>query len=144
MIYTNSIDLCGNPKSISRISTFILSCTPSVEYAFVKIEEPGVCQYVFSINTKYACPGSTPTTGGGGSGGEVDGMSGGSIFLIIFFAAAGLYFLVGVVVKWRVYSATGVELVPNTEFWVGLPGLIRDGFIYVKNKITGAVGYSKL
>lgn len=69
----------------------------------------------------------------------------------------------GVIVKKAVYNAGGVELVPNTEFWLGLPGLIRvclflfnfalvscvlpvsqDGFVFVKNKITGAVGYSSL
>ena len=52
-------------------------------------------------------------------------MSGGTIFIIIFFVALVVYFLVGVVVKWRVYNATGVELIPNTELWLGLPGLIR-------------------
>lgn len=52
-------------------------------------------------------------------------MSPGSIFLIVFFVGFAVYFAVGAVVKWRVYSASGVELVPNTLFWVGLPGLIK-------------------
>jgi hypothetical protein len=52
-------------------------------------------------------------------------MTGGTIFLIIFFVSVAVYLLVGVVVKWRVYSASGVELIPNTELWLGLPGLIR-------------------
>jgi len=141
IVYTNNNDLCGNPKTIPRISTFYLSCS-TVEYNLVKIEEPGTCQYVFNIQSKYACPvGSKPPPSGGNN---EDKMSGGEIFLIIFFVSIAAYFLVGVVVKWRVYNATGVELIPNTELWLGLPGLIRDGFLFVKNKLTGAVGYSSL
>jgi hypothetical protein len=143
IVYTNNNDLCGNPKSIPRVSTFLITCTPNVEYTLVSIKEPGVCQYEFSANSKYACAGGSnpkPPSGGGSS----SSLSGGSIFLIIFFVTVAVYLLVGMAVKWKVYSATGVELIPNTDLWLGLPGLVADGFLFIKNKITGAVGYSAL
>jgi hypothetical protein len=58
-------------------------------------------------------------------------IGGGTIFIIIFFVSAAVYVIVGVIVKWRVYNAAGVELVPNTELWLGLPGLIRVCFVLV-------------
>lgn len=88
----------------------------------IEISEPAnqVCTYLFQINTKWACP--IPKDG---KGDEIDGLSPGSVFLIIFFVGFAVYFAVGAVVKFKVYSATGVELIPNTMFWLGLPGLIR-------------------
>jgi len=148
----NSVNKCVQ-GTINRYSHFVLSCDPNTIHTVVKISEPGTCQYLFEINTKYACPLSAATTGsatggsttgGTGGGSKDDGISPGTIFLIIFFVGFAVYFAVGAVVKWRVYSASGVEIVPNTEFWTGLPGLIKDGFLFVKNKITGAVGYSSL
>jgi len=145
--YTNNIDTqCAGGEI--RTSYFLLTCDPNKEFQLDKITEPGLCKYQFDISTKHACPaGSTSGTGtggNGGKGGEGGGLSGGSVFLIAFFVMLALYFSVGAVVKWKVYSASGVEMIPNTDFWVDLPGLIRDGCIFVKNKITGSVGYSSL
>jgi len=148
MVYTNNNDLCGNPKTIPRVSSFILNCAAKTEYELVGIDEPvgQVCQYRFTINTKYACPGGggSSNTGSSSGGKHSGGVGPGWVFIIIFVCVATVYFAAGAVVKWKVYNANGVELVPNTELWLGLPGLIRDGFLFVKNKITGAVGYSSL
>jgi hypothetical protein len=76
-VYTTNNDMCGNPRTIPRVTTLLLSCA-TVSYQFlsifpitfcffffcfvdfltnlVELEEPGICQYQFSINTKYACP----------------------------------------------------------------------------------------
>jgi len=139
IVYRNALETCAG---IVRVTTIVLSCDQSTEYTFISLIESLLpkCQYTISANTKYACPIAAGASGKPAGG----GLSGGSIFLIIFFTVSATYLLVGIVVKWRVYNATGVEMIPNTEFWVGLPGLVRDGIIFVKNKVTGAEGYSAL
>jgi len=60
IVYKNTIDLCGNPKTIPRITMLNVTCNPSVEYNLVLIEEPGVCQYLFKVQSQYACPNNPP------------------------------------------------------------------------------------
>lgn len=40
-------------------------------------------------------------------------------------------------VLWNKYRVekTGWELIPNLEFWITLPGLVKDGNIYTFNKL---------
>ena len=100
IVYTNNNDLCGNPKTIPRVATFLLSCAPTVDYELVsifsspspalsspllssllssimlyyiisivslmqeEIDEPGTCQYQFTVNTKHACPYTYSSTSG--------------------------------------------------------------------------------
>jgi len=149
--YTNTLDSkCGPTKSTNRISIFSITCDSSLPAspAFVLsgITEPGQCQYLFTGKSKFACAGgkSSSTTGGNNHGGKSEGLSPGSIFLIIFFCSAFVYFAAGAAFKFKKYDARGVDMVPNVEFWAELPGLIRDGFLFVKNKITGKLGYSSL
>jgi len=60
------------------------------------------------------------------------GLSGGSVFLIIFFCGFFVYFAAGI--GWNAYhGATGVEMIPNVEFWKDLPFLVKDGFMFVFN-----------
>lgn len=140
--YINTVDnKCGPAKDVQRTSNFVLLCNKAVEYLFLNITEPGVCQYTFTASTKHACPGGSPGPSPGKKG---EGLSPGSIFLIAFFVSAVVYLIAGAAVKWKMYSATGVDMVPNIEFWSQLPGLIRDGCLFVKNKITGKLGYSSL
>jgi len=131
--YTNSKDsFCGG--NVNRVSVIVVSCSAK-DTELVKITEPGVCEYQFAMNSKFACPpGGIPGIGPGG-------LSPGSIFLIIFFVGFALYFAIGSVVMWKVKGATGIEILPNSGFWVGLPGLIKDGFGFVKGKVTGQ-GYT--
>lgn len=93
-------------------------------------------KYYFTWTTAAACP-----VNGGGSGGS-GGLSGGSIFLIIFFVGFFVYFAAGVGFKAGVRKARGVEMVPNFEFWTSLPGLVKDGALFVVRKITRRGGES--
>jgi len=138
--YSNNQLTCLN--GAVRTSYFDIGCDPSVEYVLSGVNELGTCQYQFSIRSKHGCP--VAASDGGDKDGDVDGLSPGSVFLIVFFIGLALYFALGAVVKWKVYSSTGVEMIPNTDFWTSLPGLIRDGCIFVKNKATGASGYSSV
>jgi len=145
----NTQNKCVN-NQFPRYTHFIISCDPSTVHTVTKITEPGTCQYLFEINSKYGCPQSSSSGnsggsgGGGGGGGEGGKLGAGWIFVIIFFVGFSAYFLIGAVVKWKVYGAAGTEMLPNSTFWVELPGLLRDGCLFVKNKLTGAVGYSAL
>jgi len=90
--------------------------------------------YIFTWTTQYAC--ST----NGGTGGTTGGLSGGSIFLIIFFVAIFVYFAAGVgYMKFR-KQATGVELIPNVDFWASIPGLCKDGVKFLISKVRGGGG----
>jgi len=137
--YVNNADnKCGPSRTIPRQTILTLVCDKGgVESSLVSITEPGTCIYDITIKSKYACP-----IGGGGG---VGGLSGGWVFVIILICGTALYLIVGVVVKWQVmHTEPGVELIPNIDFWRELPGLIKDGFFFVKSKITGAAGYSSL
>jgi len=139
--YVNNLDnKCGANKDVSRKTNLIVQCDSSAATPTLSgISEPGVCEYNVNMKSKYACP-----IGGGGGGGS-SGLSGGWIFVIILLCGGVLYLLVGVVVKWKVMNTEpGTELIPNIDFWRDLPGLIKDGFVFVKNKLTGAAGYSSL
>jgi len=140
--YVNNLDnKCGPAKTVPRTTHLIVQCDASVAGTptVVGISEPGECIYNINMKSKHAC------AIGGGSGGGSGGLSGGWIFVIILLCGSVLYLLVGVVVKWKVMNTEpGTELIPNIDFWRDLPGLIKDGAVYVKNKLTGAAGYSQL
>eukprot|EP01115_Flamella_aegyptia_P014930 TRINITY_DN8822_c0_g1_i2.p1 TRINITY_DN8822_c0_g1~~TRINITY_DN8822_c0_g1_i2.p1 ORF type:complete len:206 (+),score=58.06 TRINITY_DN8822_c0_g1_i2:390-1007(+) len=87
-------------------------------------------KYYFVWTTAAACP----SKNGGANGGK-GGLSGGSILLIIVLCAAVVYLVGGVIFKKVRMHAEGVELIPNVEFWTSLPGLVRDGFKFVFNKV---------
>ncbi|XP_075264093.1 uncharacterized protein LOC142355980, partial [Convolutriloba macropyga] len=64
------------------------------------------------------------------------GINGGGIFLIIYFVSIALYLIVGVCYKAFYKGARGTEMLPNTEFWLMVPGLIRDGCLYIYRTIA--------
>ena len=92
----------------------------------------------------YACPvGSQNSNGTGGDG----GMGGGWIFIIILISVAAAYVIGGIVFLKFVRKHEGAEIVPNREFWLAIPGLVRDGCVWtfgtIKAKVTGQ-SYSKI
>ncbi|CAK9292581.1 unnamed protein product [Gordionus sp. m RMFG-2023] len=58
-------------------------------------------------------------------------LSVGSILLFLLFAILSLYFLVGVLYRKCYRRHSGYEILPNHDFWVDLPFLIRDGYMYM-------------
>jgi hypothetical protein len=72
----------------------------------------------------------------------------GSILLIIFFCGLFVYFAVGAGIQYKrgehgariliIHKFVVLifeELVPNYTFWVSLPGLIKDGFMFTLRKL---------
>jgi len=93
--------------------------------------------YYFTWSSQHGCP--TNGGGGGGAGGK-GGLSGGSIFLIILLVCAVVYLVGGVLFRKFKVHAEGVDVIPNLNFWTSLPGLTKDGFVWVFRKITGKGG----
>jgi len=77
--------------------------------------------------------------GGDGSSSSSSSMSGGTIFIIIVIVAASVYVIGGCAYN-RVKGAGWRESCPNYEFWSDLPGLMKDGFLFTKAKLTGKGG----
>jgi hypothetical protein len=97
-------------------------------------EEKPQLHYNFAWASVHACPKGS----GGGSGG---GLSGGSIFLIILLVGGVVYLVAGILFNKFKRQATGVELIPNVGFWTSLPGLTKDGVMFIVHKITRRGNY---
>jgi hypothetical protein len=78
--------------------------------------------YTYSWTTALACGGSS-------------GLSGGSIFMIIVLVVTVVYFAGGYAYMYKKHGARGVEAIPNLEFWRNLPGLVKDGWMFVVDKV---------
>jgi len=91
--------------------------------------------YHLKWETSFACP-----TKGGGGGGDSEGISGGWIFIIILVCCVPVYLIVGVAVQKFYYHSSGMELIPNVGFWLALPGLVRDGNLFIVRKALGLCG----
>jgi len=104
-------------------------------------EQPTL-DYHLTLKTTYACASGTPTPPGPPTPTSPPGpptptppKTGGGfdygwIFVIIVLAGLALYFVVGAVVKKFVFHAEGLEIIPQNEFWLDLPFLIKDGFMF--------------
>jgi len=115
--------------------------------------------YKFKWNTKAACPSSNPSTtttgqssGGPSSGGSTGhsapppsgGLTGGGVFLIILSCCIIVYLGGGIAFNRFQKHETGVDMLPNLQFWLSLPGLIKDGAMFIVNKTCRRGGYSTI
>jgi len=86
--------------------------------------------YKFTWNTPYACP-------AGSSKPSSHKISGGTVIIILLLCGSFLYVVVGLGVQKFVRHKEGRDIIPNYDFWVGFPGLVKDGVMLIVNKITG-------
>jgi len=144
--YKNNVDsFCrdvGGTPNIQRTTTIMIACDEGSSGDISSITEPSnpsdpnfKCRYQINMKHKAACK--------KGSGIGPGGLSGGSIFLIIFFVLATVYVVGGIVFNKVRNNAEGVDMIPNFGFWASIPGLVVDGFKFIKNKFTGG-SYSSL
>ncbi len=65
---------------------------------------------------------------------------------ISFFCGGVIpYFILGALFMRYRRQQSGLDLVPNREFWGGLPSLVRDGFSFTWSKLRGQeASYSTL
>lgn len=89
--------------------------------------------YMFGLSTKSACPANKP--------GDIlgTGLTWGWFFIICFAVSAFLYFSIGMVYKYKKLGVTGLESIPNIEFWRDLPGLVKDGIAFTVTKVRACI-----
>jgi len=150
---SSTFDLTKDPPTISytsisditRTTIISLTCngnggTPS----FGLINEGTNGIYTFNLQSKYACifEPSGPTEGP-----EIHvsvGLSVGSILLIICLIFVILYIAGGSGFNLFYRHNSGVaQVLPNTPFWLMLPGLIKDGCLFIVCK-GGSSSYQKV
>ncbi|EFA75184.1 hypothetical protein PPL_11258 [Heterostelium album PN500] len=131
----------SNPKqcqssTLPRVLELDMQCTPGAGYVIKGgAENPTTkCLYQVSFSSGYACPG-TPHEGGTPKKG---GLGGGWIFVIILVVSISVYILVGLAVNFKVRGLRGKEMFPNYTFWSDFPGLMKDGVLFIKGKVTGS------
>jgi len=97
---------------------------------FVK-QPDGSLHYDFTWDTAHACPLAV-----GGAG----GLSGGWIFVIILLCLVVVYIVAGIILNKFVRHQSGLDLIPNFEFWKSLPGLVKDGVFFILRPCLGNRG----
>jgi len=124
----------ANKVSIRR-TQIVLICDPNAGIGTITSVKEVAPVYTLTMSSQYACP----TTGGGGLGGW--------IFVIIVLVGFVLYLILGFVYNIAIKKEPlGVSALPNSTFWFGLPGLIKDGCLFVFNSIfrRGGGGYTQV
>jgi len=115
----------------ARKTNINLNCAPDeTGWGTVFFDDSRQSELIFTvtISSPHACP------GGGGS----EGLSGGSVILIILVVVIPIYLVGGMVFNKVRRNATGVELIPNLEFWKVVPGLVKDGFLFIIRRGQGS------
>eukprot|EP01060_Flectonema_neradi_P037068 TRINITY_DN7363_c0_g2_i1.p1 TRINITY_DN7363_c0_g2~~TRINITY_DN7363_c0_g2_i1.p1 ORF type:complete len:294 (+),score=53.38 TRINITY_DN7363_c0_g2_i1:51-884(+) len=125
-----------------------IECAPSVaEVECDKISQFGNCLvyftngvggaqiYTSTFQSRFACP-----SGGGGGGGGGCGFS--CAFLLIFFLGGFVYLVSFMAYNYKFKELRGRELLPHQEFWKSIPGLCKDGAIFLFMKIKGCFARS--
>ncbi|KAL6072999.1 Autophagy-related protein 27 [Balamuthia mandrillaris] len=129
-------------KGDSRETHIEFICDETVDPGTLAVGNPEqtndgqITTYYLQWTTKYACPGAEPHHGGGSSDKGLL-ISGGWIFIICLFSVFLIYFVAGV--AWQKFknNATGKDLIPNVNFWISLPGLVKDGIVFTCRGIMG-------
>ena len=118
---------------------FVLDCkknTPSDPCVVRYTNAPAGALYSSDFVSPLACPGAG--SGGGGGG----GCGFGCIFLLVFFLGGFVYLVVFMAYNYKVKELRGRELLPHQEFWKSIPGLCKDGAIFLFQKIRSLCGSS--
>lgn len=99
--------------------TFItLECDSSEEGQLESIGPPekvdNSAHFPFKLRSKYACP-------------RKSGLSTGSVLIIVFGSLLLVYIVAGILFNKFHRGATGKEVIPNVNFWMDFPLLVKDG-----------------
>jgi len=116
-----------------RGGTVIVTCEPNAKEptGMVANNPPlnNLNGYQVKFHSMHACqkkPGS-------------NGLSGGSVLLILLFVFFAVYLIGGVAFNKFRNEATGIDLVPNLEFWQTFPHLVKEGCLFTYGKVTGRI-----
>lgn len=54
-----------------------------------------------------------------------------------FFSVGFLYLAIGTLYNSQIHHRSGLDALPNREFWASVPGLMQDGWYFLLGKATG-------
>jgi len=109
------------------------SCDPNAGTGSPAFKNEGPTHhYNFVWSSQYACPV------------KAGGLSPGSIMLIIIASLLVIYLVAGILFNKFKRQLGGIEMIPNVEFWISIPGLVKDGVMFLINKITKRGQYSQM
>ncbi|KAJ9583314.1 hypothetical protein L9F63_022331 [Diploptera punctata] len=148
-----SIGVTGFPilfYSYNNITTAIgLRCAFVNQSALNYIDEHNNknITYLFELQSRWACPveifpSNTTTTSASTS--PSSGLSTGSVLVIIFLVFVTTYFVGGAIALKLLRGAEGREMIPNYDFWVDLPNLVKDGTTFVFNGCQTTPSYDRI
>ncbi|XP_054770151.2 cation-dependent mannose-6-phosphate receptor-like [Lytechinus pictus] len=102
-------------------STVWLTCrTNGISYLELKSYSP--TYYLFELFSPFACPKPVPPS---------SSLSAGGILCILFVVFVTVYFVGGFIYLFFFKYESGTNAIPHHEFWSSLPGLIKDGFLFL-------------
>merc|ERR1711916_2944 len=139
---------CPN-KGVDRKTIIDVVCDEDAGTGKITKFSENDCVYSVTMKSKYGCPGvgkgnsggnNNDDDGGPNPGKGSDDIGGGAIFLIIFFCGFFLYFAIGGTLMYVKFEARGTDIVPNKEFWIMIPGLVKDGTVFIIDQIKGCAG----
>ncbi len=116
---------CGR----SRLTTVQFVCDASAATpTILSVTEPSACNYIVSLHSDKVCHGGS------------NHLSHSSSFLVMLLTIFIIYCAIGVAYKRNKLGVTDwKESIPNVDFWVEVPGHLKDGAVWVKDKVQAAV-----
>lgn len=118
-----------------RESSILLICVPDSPSNVLTAQgetQTGNVNYKFTLRSPHAC---LVLNGG---------LSAGSVLLILFFVAVLVYVIGGVLFLRFYRGASGVEMIPNYEFWKDFPFLVKDGMVFTFRGCKSDTTYSQI
>eukprot|EP01101_Sappina_pedata_P012796 TRINITY_DN8_c0_g1_i1.p1 TRINITY_DN8_c0_g1~~TRINITY_DN8_c0_g1_i1.p1 ORF type:complete len:232 (-),score=83.54 TRINITY_DN8_c0_g1_i1:107-802(-) len=118
---------------VNRSTLIYLTCDANVTAPIITdIQEHANCEYSMTMTSALACRGGS------------SGMDFGWILILIVVIVIILYLIIGSIYKWKVQGESGLMVIPNIEFWLDLPVMVKDGFVFAWRKITCKSDYQTL
>eukprot|EP00457_Paulinella_chromatophora_P013937 gb/GEZN01014300.1/.p1 GENE.gb/GEZN01014300.1/~~gb/GEZN01014300.1/.p1 ORF type:complete len:289 (+),score=18.62 gb/GEZN01014300.1/:81-869(+) len=137
------------PMGLYRKATITLQCVPGAHIPTtpLQVTESSTCNYQVILPSKYGCP--APVGGWPKFADDEGGLSSGSVLLILIIPGAALYFVIGFLYKSKTQGTSGVESIPNIDFWRSLPQLVKEGIRFTMRGCKagggqGDAGYDEL
>lgn len=125
----------GDYCDATRTTIVDFLCDSSQTTTFI-VSEPSMCSYEIEFKTPLVCPLGVPSS-----------LTGGGIFLIILSSATFVYLAGGCYYKKSKKGTTGMESMPNIDFWRAFPGYVKVGckvsYDWINAKISGKEAVTK-
>lgn len=128
-------NVTGTGTAKLRQSSISLICVPNSAVNNLTAKGEKVAEdvnYIFTLRSPHACLVPNP------------GLSAGSVLLILLFVAVMVYIIGGILFLRFYRGASGVEMIPNYEFWKDFPLLVKDGMIFTFRGCKSDTTYSQI